>query len=131
MVIVEFSKPRVKNRQVWDKTNGHCWYCGTRLVKPNPEKHSADQKKRWYTIDHATPRARGGSDSLDNLLPCCNYCNGHKCDMTVEEYRVYLTMRKNDVPYFSKTQLEYLASIDVDILHGLSYTFWAEKQEKK
>ena len=27
------------------------------------------------TIDHFQPRAKGGSDSLDNLLYCCTRCN--------------------------------------------------------
>lgn len=131
MITIARDKLKVKNRLVWDKTSGRCWYCGTHLVKPSPDKHTPDQRRRWYTIDHATPRSRGGSSGVDNLVPACNECNGHKCDMTVEEYRIYLTMRRNDVPYFSKTQLEYLASIGVDILRGLTYQFWAEKQERK
>lgn len=128
MVIIKRDKLKVKNRSVWEKTDGRCWYCGARLMKPDPARHGADQKRRWYTIDHATPRSRGGSSGVDNLLPCCNECNGHKCDMNVEEYRVYLTMRRNDVPYFSKTQLEYLDSIGVDILQGLTYEFWGERE---
>lgn len=129
MITVEFKRPKVKNRDVWLKTNGRCWYCGTRLSKPSNDPNvTREEKRRWYTVDHATPRSRGGSSHLSNLLPACSECNGRKCDMTVEEYRKYLVMRTNDVPYFSLTQLEYLKSIGVDILKGLSYTFWAEKQ---
>lgn len=132
MIKVVRNHPKVKNRDVWLKTDGRCWFCGVRLTKPNNERDiTPEEKRRWYTVDHATPRSRGGDNAIDNLLPACNDCNGKKCDMTVEEYRVYLTMRKNDVPYFSKTQLEYLTSIGVDILHGLSYQFWAEKQEER
>lgn len=128
MITTKRDKIKVKNREVWEKTNGRCWFCGERLLKPDPARHTPEQKRRWYTVDHAIPRSRGGSSDASNLLPSCSACNGHKCDMTVEEYRIYLTMRRNAVPYFSKTQVEYLQSIGVDILRGLSYTFWAEKQ---
>lgn len=124
------SNIKVKNRRIWEKTNGRCWYCGVALLKPKPDSHTSEQRKRWYTIDHATPRSRGGSLTDErNLLPCCSACNGDKMDMTVEEYRVYMIMRSHNVPYFSKTQLEYLVSIDVNILANLGYIFWGERRK--
>ena len=33
-----------------------------------------------FTIDHITPRNRGGSDTLDNLQPACRACNRAKSD---------------------------------------------------
>lgn len=132
ITILRKSGIKVKNREVWDKTDGRCWFCGAELIKPSPDKHlTPEEKRRWYTIDHATPKSRGGDHTLDNLLPACSQCNSDKGDLTVEEYRMYLLMRSNSVPYFSKTQLEYLESIGVDILGGLSYQFWAERQGKK
>jgi hypothetical protein len=32
------------------------------------------------TIDHFQPSTHGGTDSLDNLLYCCNRCNQYKAD---------------------------------------------------
>jgi hypothetical protein len=32
------------------------------------------------TIDHFQPKAKGGDDSLDNLLYCCPRCNQYKLD---------------------------------------------------
>lgn len=126
------TKVSIKNRQVWEKTDGRCWYCGTALLKPDPKRHSAEQRRAWYTIDHATPRSRGGSlEDISNLLPCCNYCNGEKCDMTLEEYREYLTVRQHNIPYYSKTQLEYLTQIGVNILEGLGFIFWGERIENR
>lgn len=121
-------KVNVKNRPVWDKTQGRCWYCGVALLKPDPLRHNRKQRERWYTIDHAIPRSRGGSLTEENLLPCCSYCNGQKCDMTVEEYREHMIKRTHHIPYFSKTQLEYLQSIGVNILENLGYIFWGEKR---
>ena len=38
-------------------------------------------------VDHQTPRARGGSDEISNLVPSCALCNIAKGMMTVEEWR--------------------------------------------
>lgn len=103
MVIIKTENLKVKNRDVWNKTDGRCWYCGERLIKADPAQHGIDHKRRWYTIDHATPRSRGGSSEIENLLPCCNYCNGKKGDMTVEEYRA---------------------------TRSLDYQFWAEREKE-
>ena len=38
-------------------------------------------------VDHQTPRARGGKDDFDNLVPCCEPCNRAKGMMTLAEWR--------------------------------------------
>lgn len=61
---------KFKNRRVWDKTKGRCWYCGAALLKPNPDRHTPAQRKKWYTIDHATPRhAHAAAASVKTT--CC------------------------------------------------------------
>ena len=52
---------------VWDKTNGACWYC-----------RKAMHPLRDLTVDHVIPVCRGGTDDLDNLVPCCSSCNSKK-----------------------------------------------------
>lgn len=37
-------------------------------------------------VDHVIPRSRGGSDDLENLVPCCGACNLAKGDRTPEEW---------------------------------------------
>lgn len=44
------------------------------------------------TIDHIVPRARGGSDNVDNLVCCCKDCNVLKDDKTIEEYTQNFSM---------------------------------------
>ena len=39
------------------------------------------------TKDHLTPTCRGGSDSIDNIVPACFECNRRKGPMTEQEYR--------------------------------------------
>src|SRR5690242_18355821 len=60
--------------QVLAKTNERCWYCGCVL-------------RSLWNIEHQVPRARGGTDDLDNLVPACKDCNGTKSSKTVEELR--------------------------------------------
>lgn len=38
------------------------------------------------TYDHLWPRAQGGPDSTDNLVPVCRSCNANKSDSTLEEW---------------------------------------------
>jgi 5-methylcytosine-specific restriction endonuclease McrA len=81
-------KKYIKRREaVWNKTGGHCWYC-SRYLSSNAFPHNRNSL-RGFTVDHVQPRARGGSDELDNLVPCCYACNVEKDYMTLDEYRYY------------------------------------------
>jgi 5-methylcytosine-specific restriction endonuclease McrA len=60
--------------QLWDDHDGRCGYCGI----------PAD------TVDHMTPRARGGPDALENMVPACAPCNRRKHTKTAEEYLTFL-----------------------------------------
>jgi hypothetical protein len=48
-----------------------CRFCGRRASETELE------------VDHLTPRSRGGSDDLDNLVTTCRNCNRGKSDRTV------------------------------------------------
>jgi len=39
------------------------------------------------SCDHVVPRARGGSDDIENLVTCCYMCNTIKANWTLEELR--------------------------------------------
>jgi len=54
---------------------GRCAYCGG----PGP-----------LQADHRVPIARGGSGTIDNILPACARCNARKHLMTEEEFRARL-----------------------------------------
>lgn len=51
-----------------------CIYCQRKCGKFGPTK------------DHLVPVSRGGSNGLDNCVPCCKQCNSLKGDLTVEEF---------------------------------------------
>jgi 5-methylcytosine-specific restriction endonuclease McrA len=54
---------------------GRCSYCG----ESGP-----------LEADHRIPLARGGSNTIDNILPACRRCNARKHLMTEAEFRARL-----------------------------------------
>lgn len=54
--------------------NPVCFYCG----EPVTWKRS--------TLDHVMPVARGGKDSISNVVLCCRPCNNAKADRTLDEW---------------------------------------------
>ncbi len=51
----------------------YCYYCGRKLNNQN------------RTYDHVVPVAKGGKDTIDNLVACCNDCNQIKKNYTLYE----------------------------------------------
>jgi 5-methylcytosine-specific restriction endonuclease McrA len=41
--------------------------------------------KTNLTIDHVTPKSRGGDNTWLNMVTCCNKCNGKKDNKTPQE----------------------------------------------
>jgi hypothetical protein len=80
-------KAKVKT-MLWDKTQGHCWYCGCKLnLNPKITKYTA-------TIEHQTPLSIGGTDAIENLALACFSCNSIKRSKTLSEFRLMLTCQK-------------------------------------
>src|SRR6185436_16665560 len=60
---------------VYRKTDGYCHLCHKKLSRSNYGIHGA--KAAWH-IEHSNPRAKGGTDHLNNLYPACINCNIEK-----------------------------------------------------
>ena len=63
---------------VYNKTGGHCAYCGCEL-------RFADMQ-----VDHVVPIngwSEQGGDTLDNMLPACQSCNHYKSRSTLDGFR--------------------------------------------
>ena len=58
-----------------------CHYCGRKTLRNVPDSHPLA-----FTVDHLTPRSRGGGWKRENLVCCCRECNNSKGDMTAEEF---------------------------------------------
>lgn len=68
-----------KRFDVLTQYNGRCAYCA---------------KFGELTIDHLIPVSRGGRSVYHNLAPACVDCNQAKDDMTVDEFRKEIRIRK-------------------------------------
>lgn len=53
---------------LWRRDEKNCQYCGEPL------------SLQEMTMDHVTPRARGGHTSWDNIVAACGDCNARKAD---------------------------------------------------
>lgn len=65
-------------RKLYGDQGGYCAGCN---------EHFAP---RHFQIDHITPRAKGGTDHLDNLQLLCGHCNSVKGDRGMEYLRAKL-----------------------------------------
>ena len=116
-----------KGVEVWTKRDGRCWYCGVELLEPDmSQRRQADIAIRWFTVDHITPKSRGGRGNISNLRPACMGCNAQKNKSTVEEYRYRLGMKLSGAPVFTPEQIAYLLGIGVVFPDHLRVTFWGE-----
>ena len=75
---------RVNRHRVFRRDNNECVYCGS---------------KKELTIDHVIPRSKGGKNTWDNLVTCCQKCNLKKGNKTPDEARMPLR-RKPYQPNF-------------------------------
>lgn len=66
---------KAQRREIYQKTNGHCAYCGCEL------------EYERMAVDHVIPLAHGGADEMDNMLPSCRSCNHYKDTRTLEHFR--------------------------------------------
>jgi 5-methylcytosine-specific restriction endonuclease McrA len=84
------SNHRARNKKdlLIERDGSSCYYCG----KPKLFGRSAH-------VDHLTPLAKGGADSLDNLVLACARCNTQKSSSNLEEYitrRLLQLLREKD-----------------------------------
>jgi 5-methylcytosine-specific restriction endonuclease McrA len=78
-VSVPYKKVVLTRKNILRRDNFKCAYCG-RSDLP-------------LTIDHILPKAKGGTDSWENLICACTVCNNKKGDRTPVEARMELLYR--------------------------------------
>jgi 5-methylcytosine-specific restriction endonuclease McrA len=73
-----FSAPRFRKKVLFNRDNWQCQYCGIKL--------------EWssITIDHITPRCRGGTTTWKNCVASCKRCNSKKGSRTLSESDMHL-----------------------------------------
>lgn len=58
--------PKEVRKQIYDASEGRCVLCGRKIIYDD------------MTLDHVTPLAMNGKDSVDNLACTCEACNKFK-----------------------------------------------------
>tara|TARA_R110000772_G_C13310276_1_gene440173 strand:+ start:18728 stop:19084 length:357 start_codon:yes stop_codon:yes gene_type:complete len=81
------SVTKKQRQQVYDKSGGHCWYCGH------------DLPDRWH-VDHVEPVRRSYEGKIeaesmhlhqvDNMVPSCPPCNMFKSASSLEQFRRHI-----------------------------------------
>ncbi len=106
------SDPIIANHRrlsVFSEKGCKCFYCdavGTRLIlNETPYVLTVSNHIDLYTdemilmtIDHITPVAEKGKTEIENLVPCCRFCNnakGKRMDISVEEILIESTRLKD------------------------------------
>jgi len=69
---------RFSRTSLYERDSGQCQYCGANLTKTQA------------TIDHITPKSRGGKNTWDNTVLCCKKCNDKKADKTLGDAKMKL-----------------------------------------
>jgi len=57
-----------KTERVFQKTDGHCWWCKVQLSKEVFGEN-------FFHVDHLVPVCDGGTNDEENLVPSCAKCN--------------------------------------------------------
>jgi hypothetical protein len=72
-----YRKPSSVQGDEWngilERYNHRCFYCG--------------DKKSRLTRDHVVPVSKGGSDTVNNIVPACWHCNYSKRAKPVEQFK--------------------------------------------
>ncbi|NUN08562.1 MAG: HNH endonuclease [Ignavibacteriaceae bacterium] len=76
---VPFQKVVLTRKNILRRDNYKCTYCGRGDLP--------------LTIDHVVPKARGGSDSWENLVAACTSCNNKKGDRSPAEANMKMLNR--------------------------------------
>ena len=78
----------------------HCFYCYKRLISASTPLDQAPyfvgdpatgtgvlaEAYGIITFDHKLPKSKGGTNSRENLVPCCSRCNTLKLSQDFDRY---------------------------------------------
>ena len=78
-------------RIIHGRTQGHCHFCGDKLVFELRGKWHGSGSGAWEA-DHVFQLGRGGADVIENYLPACSECNRARWFNTGAEIRHLLSL---------------------------------------
>jgi hypothetical protein len=77
-------------RVIFDKTNGHCHFCGDPIKFQN--RGWCEKPDGHWEVDHVIQRDKGGTKSAENCLPACMRCNRLRWHRTGDSIRDILLL---------------------------------------
>lgn len=96
---VPYKKIVLSRKNIFRRDNHKCAYC-----------HRSDLP---LTVDHITPRSKGGDDSWENLVTACVKCNNKKGDRLPDEAKMPLT-KKPSKPSHINFMKHFIGRVDDD-----------------
>lgn len=91
-ISIPFRKVTLNRHNLFRRDNNQCVYCGN---------------KKNLTVDHVIPKSKGGKNTWQNLVTCCQKCNTQKDNLTVSEAGLKLKYK----PY-RPTYLQFLRRVN-------------------
>lgn len=114
-----------KRQSIFNKSSGHCWYCGSDL---NGTKWQADH---FYPVIRVDGKMLYPElDTLDNLVPSCAPCNNFKTSANIEGFRFMVAEQFKNVPRGS-TGMRQLVRLGLVDMSEKPVKFWFEQQGLK
>lgn len=77
-------------REIFNKTTGHCHFCGDPIVFEN--RGWTDNPDGHWEVDHIIQRHKGGNEGSVNSLPACTRCNRLRWHRTGDGLREVLLL---------------------------------------
>lgn len=78
-----------KTERIFQKKNGHCWWCEVALQRDTPGPN-------FFQVDHVIAVRDGGTNDEDNLVPACAVCNHKRARHQPDTTHPTLTGRQSD-----------------------------------
>lgn len=76
----------VHRARLAEEQNWLCHYCDVEMKDYDGMTHQDND----VSLDHKTPKCRGGTNELDNLVAACRKCNSDKSDTDYDAFMRYI-----------------------------------------
>ena len=115
--LIRYRKVPRQNRAVSRKgilvrDDFRCQYCGREFAPGD------------LTLDHVTPKSRGGQFSWENLVACCYVCNNRKDNKTPQEAGMHLVRKPKRPKWRPFIQINLTLHRHDSWKHFLDLAYW-------
>ena len=136
------SLSKKQRQEVWNKSKGHCWYCGTVLPEKGwhadhiepifrvTEEVPKEDRKNPYVLEvkQTGESEKPELDKVENLVPACAPCNLFKGVYSIEQFRNEISKqveraRKFSVNFRTAERFGLIETKDIYV------KFWFEELE--